>query len=107
MTQIAQFQQEREKKFLHLLKPIRGLAQNWNIDIAHELEDYLVDLEEISISFDGGSTNLNFVEAALLIQSSACIYSKKVEYLYNLIYQTLDLLSERKKKKKKKVTRRR
>ncbi|KAJ3426801.1 condensin-2 complex subunit h2 [Anaeramoeba flamelloides] len=102
MTQIVQFQQEREKKFMHLLKPIRGLAQNWNIDIANELEDYLVDLEEISISFDGGSTNLNFVEAALLIQSSACIYSKKVEYLYNLIYQTLDLLSERKKRQKKK-----
>lgn len=30
------------------------------------------------ITFDGGNTRLNFAEAALLIQGSACIYSKKV-----------------------------
>lgn len=30
------------------------------------------------ITFDGGKTRLNFSEAALLIQGSACIYSKKV-----------------------------
>ena len=26
----------RDSKFLHLLKPIRDLAENWNLDIAHE-----------------------------------------------------------------------
>ena len=31
-----------DDKFSHLLQPIRDLAANWNIDIAHELEDYLV-----------------------------------------------------------------
>lgn len=41
---------------------------NWNVDIAGELGDYLGDLEEITFTFDGGSTNLNFAEAALLIQ---------------------------------------
>lgn len=35
-------------------------------------------LDEMCISFDGGKTTLNFAEAALLIQGSACIYSKKV-----------------------------
>ncbi|XP_033124599.1 condensin-2 complex subunit H2-like [Anneissia japonica] len=40
---------------------------------------------------------MNFAEAALLIQGSACIYSKKVEYLYTLVYQTLDLLANRRK----------
>jgi hypothetical protein len=31
-----------EKKFAHLLQPIRSLSENWDIDIATELEDYLV-----------------------------------------------------------------
>ena len=52
----------------------RDIAKNWNIDIAHDLEEYLSELETISISFDGGKTSLNFAEAALLIQGSACIY---------------------------------
>ena len=32
-----------------------------------------------------------------MIQSSACIYSKKVEFLYNLIYQTLEFLANKQK----------
>ncbi|KAJ5067122.1 condensin-2 complex subunit h2 [Anaeramoeba ignava] len=92
----------REKKYSHLLKPIRGLAENWNIDIAKELEEYLTELESIKFTFDGGKTHLNFAEAALLIQGSACVYSKKVEYLYNLLYQTLDLLTEKRKNQKSK-----
>jgi len=35
-------------------------------------------LDEMCITFDGGKTQLNFAEAALLIQGSTCIYSKKV-----------------------------
>lgn len=35
-------------------------------------------LDQICISFDNGKTTMNFVEAALLIQGSACIYSRKV-----------------------------
>jgi hypothetical protein len=49
------------------------LAGNWNIDIANELEDYLEELESVTISFDGGETNLNFAEAALLIQVGVCV----------------------------------
>lgn len=59
------------------------------------------DLEQISISFDGGHTSLNFAQAALLIQGSACIYSRKVEYLYALIYQTLDMITTQAAKKGK------
>lgn len=33
---------QQAEAFAHLLQPIRDLAGNWNIDIAHELEDYLV-----------------------------------------------------------------
>ncbi|GAB5360986.1 hypothetical protein AAMO2058_000675500 [Amorphochlora amoebiformis] len=90
-----------EHRFAHLLKPIRDLAENWNIDIASELEDYLTSLTEIEIDFDG-KTKLNFAEAALLIQGSAYIYSKKVEFLYSLIYQCLDIVSRRVNRVKKK-----
>ena len=31
-----------DKKFAHLLQPIRSLSDNWDIDIATELEEYLV-----------------------------------------------------------------
>lgn len=41
-------------------------------------------------------TNSCDLAAALLIQGSACIYSKKVEYLYNLLYQTLDMITAKK-----------
>ncbi|MGH0160342.1 UNVERIFIED_CONTAM: hypothetical protein FKN15_052765 [Acipenser sinensis] len=41
---------------------------------------------------------MNFAEAALLIQGSACIYSKKVEYLYSLVYQALDFISNKNRK---------
>lgn len=44
------------------------LADNWNIDVAAELEEYLEDLESVVISFDGGKSTLNFAEAALMIQ---------------------------------------
>ena len=72
-------------------------------------------LEDISFSFDGGPT-LNFAEgaalstlqrltvaaetespagaAALLIQGTACIYSRKVEHLHALVYQALDVVVE-------------
>lgn len=38
-------------------------------------------LDQICISFDNGKTTMNFIEAALLIQGSACIYSRKVRRL--------------------------
>lgn len=76
------------------------------------------------ITFDGGNTRLNFAEAALLIQGSACIYSKKVhfklstnktsvissssawtsvclfqvELLHSLVYQTLEYINDKNKK---------
>jgi condensin-2 complex subunit H2 len=42
------------------------------------LEEYLEELLEVQITFDGGETVMNFAEAAMLIQGSATVYSKKV-----------------------------
>ncbi|KAF3705378.1 Condensin-2 complex subunit H2 Non-SMC condensin II complex subunit H2 [Channa argus] len=93
-----------ESRFAHLLQPIRELTKNWEIDVASELNDYLEELDEMCITFDGGKTRLNFAEAALLIQGSACIYSKKVELLHSLVYQTLEYINDRNKKRNKQGT---
>eukprot|EP01135_Chromosphaera_perkinsii_P011861 Nk52_evm4s2514 gene=Nk52_evmTU4s2514 len=87
-----------ESNYQHLLQPIRDLTKNWNIDVAAELSEYIAQIEDINFTFDGGETCLNFAEAALLIQGSACVYSKKVEYLYSLVFQTLDLIMSKRKK---------
>ncbi|XP_023254320.1 condensin-2 complex subunit H2-like [Seriola lalandi dorsalis] len=90
-----------ESRYAHLLQPIRELTKNWEIDVASELNDYLEELDEMCITFDGGEIRLNFAEAALLIQGSACIYSKKVELLHSLVYQTLEYINDRNKKRNK------
>ncbi|XP_060930830.1 condensin-2 complex subunit H2 [Limanda limanda] len=90
-----------ESRFAHLLQPIRELTKNWDVDVASELNDYLEELDEMCITFDGGKFRLNFAEAALLIQGSACIYSKKVELLHSLVYQTLEYINDRNKKRSK------
>jgi hypothetical protein len=56
--------EREESRYAHLLAPIRDLAQNWHTDIAAELSDYLSQLEELTFTFDGGDTNLNFAEGA-------------------------------------------
>ncbi|XP_078333475.1 condensin-2 complex subunit H2-like [Crassostrea virginica] len=93
-------QEDLESRFANLLQPIRDLTKNWDVDIASSLEDYLEELDKIVITFDGGITTMNFAEAAMLIQGSVCVYSKKVEYLYTLVYQVLDLLASKKKQNK-------
>ncbi|MBN3273178.1 CNDH2 protein, partial [Polyodon spathula] len=90
---------ETEARYMHLLQPIRDMTKNWEVDVAAQLGEYMHELDQICISFDGGKTTMNFAEAALLIQGSACIYSKKVEYLYSLVYQALDFISNKKRDK--------
>eukprot|EP00904_Undaria_pinnatifida_P006593 jgi/Undpi1/3063/HiC_scaffold_15.g06439.m1 len=76
----------------------RDLAKNWDVDIASSLEDYLEDLEDITITLDGGGTKVNFAEAALLIQGSTSVYSRKVEHVYQLVLRTIDFLTQQKDK---------
>ncbi len=90
---------DHENRFHEFLQPIRDLASNWDIDIAESLENYLDELENLSVTFDvSGNKDLNFAEAALLIQGSTAIYSKKVEYLHQLVIQALSLITNQKSK---------
>lgn len=95
LTMSSQMNNENNK-FLSLIQPIKDLAANWDIDIAENLNDYLEDLEQLNISLDGGQTQLNFAEAALLIQGSTSVYSKKVEYLYQLVLKSLEFITQKK-----------
>lgn len=88
---------DSDSRFSALINPIRDLAQNWNVNIASTLEEYLDELENIKLSCNG--KELNFAEAALLIQGSTTIYSKKVEHLHALVYQALDLITQQKTNK--------
>eukprot|EP00105_Crassostrea_gigas_P006644 XP_011420661.1 PREDICTED: condensin-2 complex subunit H2 [Crassostrea gigas] len=97
---LSNMQDDLESRFANLLQPIRDLTKNWDVDIASSLEDYLEELDKIVVTFDGGITTMNFAEAAMLIQGSVCVFGKKVEYLYSLVYQVLDLLASKKKQNK-------
>ena len=94
MSQMSQFE-PLEVKFKALLDPIKDLAANWDIDIADSLTDYLEELDGLRLSL-GGQNNLNFAAAGLLIQGSTAVYSKKVEFLHQLVLQSLEQITNSK-----------
>jgi hypothetical protein len=83
-----------ENRYKALIQPIRDLAQNWDVDVAEELTDYLHQLYNFDIRTN--TKGLNFAEAALLIQGSAAVYGRKVEYLHQLVLHALDLFAHQK-----------
>jgi condensin-2 complex subunit H2 len=69
------------ERWAHLLKPIRyrdrwrtelgrDLAENWNIDIATDLQDYLEELHKVTYSV-GGVQKLKFAEGGYLYTAVA------------------------------------
>eukprot|EP00929_Paragymnodinium_shiwhaense_P118410 TRINITY_DN90331_c0_g1_i1.p1 TRINITY_DN90331_c0_g1~~TRINITY_DN90331_c0_g1_i1.p1 ORF type:complete len:714 (+),score=182.42 TRINITY_DN90331_c0_g1_i1:134-2275(+) len=84
-------------RFAHLLQPIKDLSKVWKIEIADELEKYVEEVVQLIVTNpEDGYSQLNFAEAALLIQGSTAIYSRKVELLHQLVYQALDLIAAKK-----------
>ncbi|CAI9779746.1 unnamed protein product [Fraxinus pennsylvanica] len=83
-------------KFIHTVQPLRDLESNWAVDLAKNLEEYLIKIcsGEIS-SHDDTHLSVNFAEAALLLQGSIQVYSRKVEYLYSLVLHTLEFISQK------------
>lgn len=57
------------------MKPILNLAAAMNIDISTKIDEYLeIMITEIN-------DNMDFRSAAIVIEKTALIYGKKVEYL--------------------------
>ncbi|KAJ0966915.1 hypothetical protein J5N97_023832 [Dioscorea zingiberensis] len=81
----------------HILQPNRDLQSNWEVDLARNLEDYLLKIcsGEISGDQDHAHQSINFAEAALLLQGSIQVYSRKVEYLYSLVLHALEFISQK------------
>ena len=46
------------------MHPRSDLAQNWDIDVATELEEYLHEVEQITFSFESGPKDLNFAQGS-------------------------------------------
>jgi len=86
-----------ECRYKYLLQPIKDIASNWDIDIADSLSEYLDELDQLRITVDDGDGRscVNFAEAALLIQGSAVVYSRKVEYLHSLVLSSLDFIARK------------
>ncbi|KAI0563417.1 Condensin-2 complex subunit H2 [Gracilaria domingensis] len=90
--------------FSVLLKPIRDLATSWNVDIAEELTQYAATLginldDEASSEPLENAVQIDFAHAALLVQGSTSIYSRKVEHLLNLVYTAVASLGQLKSSK--------
>lgn len=74
-----------EQRYATLVTPIRDLTKNFEVDIVAFLDQYLDELSQTPITYQDGEASINFTQAAFLIQGSAFVYSKKVEYLYALV----------------------
>ncbi|KAI3694280.1 hypothetical protein L1987_77244 [Smallanthus sonchifolius] len=80
----------------HTVQAHRDLQSNWEVDLANNLQEYLLKIcsGEITGGEDDGQLSVNFAEAALLLQGSVQVYSKKVEYLYSLVLHALEFVSQ-------------
>ncbi|KAF8394599.1 hypothetical protein HHK36_020813 [Tetracentron sinense] len=80
----------------HIVQPHRDLESNWAVDLAKNLEEYLLKICSGEITGDeDGHLSVNFAEAALLLQGSIQVYSRKVEYLYSLVVHALEFISQK------------
>ena len=83
-------------RYEHLLKPIKDLTEEWGIECAKELEDYLEELQDLTIAFEGEEcSEVDFAQAALIIQNSTKVYGKQVENLSQLVLSALDTLKKK------------
>lgn len=86
---------KEEPSKYHTVQAERDLEANWEVDLSKKLEDYLLKICSGEIAGNEEDSNVNFAEAALLLQGSVQVYSRKVEYLYNLVLHALDFLSQK------------
>jgi len=94
----------QDKQYAFLLKPIKDLTKNWEIDIDQFLSNFMKrTLEE-------GAEQVDFAKASFVIQGSVSVWGKKVDYLSRLSEEVLDLMlfsdGSNSEKKQRKTNRR-
>lgn len=80
-----------EEIYERLSKPLKELAQNWEINISDELEEYVNILSDL---MDTQSKDLNYAQIAMIVYGSTNVYARKVDYLQDLAYKFLNDLFE-------------
>nr|CDJ83115.1 Protein of unknown function DUF1032 domain containing protein [Haemonchus contortus] len=93
------------QRYTFLLRPVKDLGKNFETNIAKELDDYCERLRSVSDDAHEGVDNqhrFNFAEAAMLIQGSAYVFGKKVDYVHSQAIHFFEALQPQKTKKKKK-----
>ncbi|KAL1434311.1 hypothetical protein MTO96_011939 [Rhipicephalus appendiculatus] len=73
------------QRYANLVKPIRDPTKNFDIDISSYLDQFLGELCQSRTVSQEGESSVIFTQAAFLIQGSAFVYSRKVDYLYDLV----------------------
>lgn len=83
------------------IQPLRDLARNFDIDIEPYLQEYLYfeSLDDApfdtNTSWDGREEKAaSFAAAALKIQNSTSIYTRKVDFLHQVVYEAHEALNE-------------
>ena len=95
-SQTSNYADEGDVRFVDLLKPIKDLTTNWSVPLSNYLTQYYEEIKELELELDGQTAKVNFAEAALFLQGTVSVYSKKVEFLWQNVLQMLDLLASKK-----------
>ena len=84
-------------QFAALLNPIHELTKQgcWNLTIAEKLDEYIHYIQGCHANNDEKVMKLDFAKAAMVVQNSVHIYNKKVENLWLLLQDVIELLSSR------------
>ena len=85
-------------QFAALLKPIRELTSKhgcWELNIADKLEEYVHYIQglDIEVNVNGEPMKLDFAKAAMVVQNSVQIYSKKVDDLWMRLQEVIDAVT--------------
>ena len=78
---------DEDRLLLEQLQPLKDLAKNFNIDVASFLASYLQEEGFSQEAFTQNGSELNFAKAALVLQNSSFVYSRKIDYLCSLVYR--------------------
>ncbi|VDP31772.1 unnamed protein product [Heligmosomoides polygyrus] len=93
------------QRYAFLLRPVKDLGKNFEVDIAKELDEYCERLSSVTEEAQYGVDNhhrFNFAEAAMLIQGSAFVFGRKVDYVHSQAVHFFESLQPQKSKKRRK-----
>lgn len=115
MEESTDLLERTDSRFKELLTPHRDLAANWSVDVALQLIEYAASVgihlppstddqkilssqpssasAPIESSISPPDTTIDFAHAALILQGSSNIYSKKIDHLYSLVLTAVDTLN--------------